>query len=41
MVPERRSEMQEGMVSKELGKHLSKSKQVLPVWNNDDANNTV
>ena len=25
MVPERRSEMQEGMVSKDIGKHLSKS----------------
>lgn len=31
MVPEKRSEMQEGMVSKEIGKHLSKSTQVLPV----------
>lgn len=25
MVPERRSEVQEGMVSKDIGKHLSKS----------------
>lgn len=31
MVPERRSEMHEGMVSKEFGKQPSKSKQGLPV----------
>lgn len=29
MVPERRSEMQDGMVNKEIGKHLSKPKRVL------------
>lgn len=29
MVPERSSEIQEAVVSKETGKHLSKSKQVL------------
>ena len=34
MVPERRSEMQEGMVSKEIGKHIGK--QILPI---NDSNN--